>query len=141
MRRNKKLTISKRAKGFPIKLSNSHVLSLHQTYAWLKSKGLTDPLMDEGIKAIPEWDDPVNEAQDVGLAQIAELRWLKALSWRSVTRMRTYRIRSGQIKSVVRLFRVVSKFMVGNQNGRVFNRRADALANVPVLDRLVDAGR
>jgi hypothetical protein len=102
--------------------------------------------MDKGIKVIPEWDAPIIEARATGVDRISvsACGWrstIKSLGWRDLTKARTYRIRADQIDAVVKLFRVVSEFMTTSQSKRVFINRASALADVPVLDRLVDAGR
>jgi hypothetical protein len=54
------LTISKRAKGFPVNLTKQHWFVIQQMYPWLESIGATDEQTDEAFALIPKW--PITQA-------------------------------------------------------------------------------
>lgn len=154
MRNEKKpLTISKRAKGFPLRFKNQHLLVIHQTYAWLKSHGIYDESTEAGIKCIPMFTDPIDQSStDVDKVVdrvIAEgvrcMTWKPGPNWKdpehTLTKNRTVRIRAEHLHDVARLFRLLSNYVAQGQVATTIISRAEALEGVSILDQLADAQR
>jgi len=147
----KPLEISKRAKGFAFKLSNTHLLTILQTYAWLKVNGLTDAETDEGLAAIPTFSEPLEQAKSVDDVLQNGVRCMTCKpdrasgTWKdplfTISKTRTIRVRAESIQSVIRLFRLCAAFVCYGQIGETLLRRAEDLEEVPILDQLYDAQR
>ncbi|MGE3483516.1 MAG: hypothetical protein AB7L09_02170 [Nitrospira sp.] len=148
----KPLTLSKRAAGFKVALTNTHLLSLHQTYCWLAAQGMTDEMTDEAIKVIPTYDEPIEAVTDIDIVLKNGVRCMRFMptrdadgKWKdndcSVNKMNTVRIRAEHLVPVARLFRLVAAFNPFSQLARTFVTRAEALEEVSALDQLVDAQR
>lgn len=154
MARKKKappLTPSKRAKGFPIRLSNTHLLVIEQTYAWLKTQGLWDEQTEEAMGVLPRFSEPVQQA--MGSVDKVIKDGLRCMEWRpstgkghrdplhTIAKTQTVRIRAEHITCVSRLFRLLAPFITTSQTGSTLLKRADKLEEISVLDRLYDAQR
>lgn len=146
----KKLTLSKKAKGFALKLGNTHRLAIHQTYAWLKTQGLWDEKTEEGIKAIPTFDEPLQHA--MGSVDKVVRDGLRCMTWcrpasgyrdpdYTIVKTTTVRIRAEHVEAVARLFRLVAPFIGYGQIKDTLLKKAADLEEVSVLDLLVDAQR
>lgn len=138
-RKIKAPTLSKRAKGFPIRLSFQHFLVIHQTYAWLREQNLTDEDTEEAISLVPTFTVPREE-----LEQAHKTGDIPSFHWRSQSgfyRSKTFRVRAENIGAMAKLFRLVGALITQGQLGRTLVKRAVALESVCPLDRLVDAQR
>jgi hypothetical protein len=134
----KPMTISKKAKGFPVSLFHLHWFTIEQMYPWLQSIGATTPETDEAFALIPKWGIGQKEI-DIGLVG----RWLfEARSdGVSTSTSKTIRVRAAQLDGMIRLLNLCAAFQTSGQLSGTIWRRAALLESVDTLDRLADASR
>jgi len=126
------MTISKRAKGFPVNLTLQHWFIIQQLYPWLQSVGAADEDTDAAIKLVPNYKvTPIMIAEAV-----AGKDCLSALY-----KSRTVRVRAEMLPGMIRLLKLAAMFTPGGQLGATLWRRACKLESIGELDMLADASR
>lgn len=133
----KALTISARAKGFPLQLSRQHYFVIHQGYPWLREKGLTDESTDAALGLLPDWPIPEKDLETAvsdGYAQSLHYG-------QGFYKGKTVRIRAEYLEGVIKLLNITAAFQTSGQLGGTLRRRAEKLQTVSALDLLADASR
>jgi len=133
----KPMTISKRAKGFPISLSQQHWFVMEQMYPWLQSIGATTPETDEALALFPKWKVGQKDI-DLGLTGRSPF---DADDDGDFYRGKTVRVRAAQLDGMIRLLKLSASFYTSGQLEVALWRRAENLESVDTLDRLADASR
>jgi hypothetical protein len=124
-RQQKRTTISKARKGFPIKLNEAWALSIQQIYAWMKAKGKNTPGTDEVIKLIPDIDPKID-------------KHTRGYEYVNKGRACTIRVRGDQIQAMIELFEACVNY--GTCTWALHNRIRD-LKKIAPMDAMADAAR
>jgi len=131
------LTISARAKGFPVRLSQQHYYVIYQMYPWLQSIGATDASTDEALTLIPH--QKLTAAEVKGLQNGVQPDFMNYQS--GFYKSKTIRIRAEHLDGMIRLLKSAAMCCNQGQVGGTLWRRAESLESVSALDRLADASR
>jgi len=129
------MTISKRAKGFPLQLSYQHYFIIQQLYPWLQSIDAIDEEMDEAYELLPKQKIDYDHVKDAQLGQAPAFMNYQSGFFKS----RTIRIRARHIAGMVKLLKAASIFCHQGQAGGTIWRRAESLESISELDLLADA--
>ena len=113
--------LSKYKKGFPVKLSLSHIAMLHITYVWLHKHGQTTPDLDDLMPTLPPFV-PIH-----------------GLGWRQVYGSKTVRVRAPEVGPLITLMAKASELPFTSCG--VFRSRTADLKKLSELDLMVDAQR
>ena len=137
MRRSKPKapTLGKKLKGFPIKLTPQHFMTIHQLYPWLREQGLTDARTDAALSVIPERKfsaEELAEGLKVGALPDTDFKDGFFLS-------KTVRVRAEFLEGMIQLLRCCAACSRSGNLGPTFWRRAEDLSEISVLDQLCDA--
>jgi hypothetical protein len=130
--------ISKRAKGFALKLTNHHYFIIRQIYPWLQSIGATDKETDEALPIIPNL-----EINNEDLEEVKETGKSRTLTYKNgFYRMKTIRVRANNISGIIKLLKLTAAYGVpSSQASTALLNRAKALSSISSLDMLADAAR
>lgn len=129
--------MGKRVKGFPLTLTYQHYFMIRQCYPWLQQLGATNEATDMALKLIPVWEIT---ADDVSWA-ITEGECPTFTYRHGFYGNKTIRVRGDELDGMIRLLRVVGAFTLASGATGTFNRRADLLESISIVDRLADAAR
>ena len=133
----KTLTISKRAKGFPIQLSRQHWFLIQSTYPWLMKMGAVTEGMTKAYTLIPEWEITAEDLKSAVANGYSRANQYGGGFYKS----KTVRVRAQDVEGMIALLNLTAAYFAGGQLGSTLRTRAQRLESVSTLDKLADAGR